>query len=124
MADKGNLAVAAKKAARTKAINALNQYIYSLKDRCDSINDINKDLILQYCRFTVMSNEISLQVQNTLGAEPPEKITVLIDLYKEFNKISVGLYKTLKFDTIKDELKNEKNPYLTLLQQASGDGDF
>ena len=124
MADKGNLAVAAKKAARTKAINALNQYIYSLKDSCDSINDINKDLILQYCRFTVMSNEISLQVQNTLGAEPPEKITVLIDLYKEFNKISVGLYKTLKFDTIKDELKNEKNPYLTLLQQASGDGDF
>lgn len=111
------------KITRNRDINNLYQFIYSLKNKCDSINDINKDLILQYCRFTIMSNELSKDIQDELGTQDPVKIAQLIDLYKEFNKISLNLYKALKFDSIKDELKAEKNPYFELLgEMKDGDG--
>lgn len=51
------------KASRTKKINAMYKYIWSLKDRCDSISEINKDLVGQYCRFTVMANEMAEEIQ-------------------------------------------------------------
>lgn len=47
-----------------------------------------------------------------------------IALYKEFNKISVGLYKTLNFDSINDDLKDDKNPYLALMKEAADDDDL
>lgn len=55
------------KASRTKAINDLYNFIFSLKDKCDSINDINKDLIMQYSRFTVLASEMSRDIQDGLG---------------------------------------------------------
>lgn len=47
-----------------------------------------------------------------------------IALYEKFQKISVTLYKTLKFDSIKDELKDQKNPFLELAQEAARNGNF
>lgn len=110
------------KASRTKKINAMYRYIWSLKDRCDSISEINKELVGQYCRFTVMANEMAEEIQAMLGKESPEKVMSCITLYEKFNKISVTLYKTLKFDTIKDELKDTKNPFLELAQEAAKNG--
>ncbi len=110
------------KASRTRGINNLYQFIYSLKNKCDSINDVNKDLILQYCRFTIMSNEVSKEIQDGLGVKKPEELATLIGLYKEFNKIAIALYKTLKFDSIKEELKADKNPYFELLEDARKNG--
>lgn len=112
------------KASRTKKINAMYKYIWSLKDRCDSISEINKDLVGQYCRFTVMANEMAEEIQKMLGKDEPEKVMGYIALYEKFQKISVTLYKTLKFDSIKDELKDQKNPFLELAQEAARNGSL
>ena len=110
------------KASRTKKINTIYQNIRRLKDHCDSISDIYMYLVGQYCRFTVMANEMAEEIQAMLGKESPEKVMSCITLYEKFNKISVTLYKTLKFDTIKDELKDTKNPFLELAQEAAKNG--
>lgn len=112
------------KASRTKAINDLYNFIFSLKDKCDSINDINKDLIMQYSRFTVLASEMSRDIQDGLDKLDDKTMDSRIALYKEFNKISVGLYKTLKFDNLKDDLKDDKNPYLALMKEAADDDDL
>ena len=44
---------------RNRAIKALNDYIWTLNHKCSSVTQINRELILQYCRFMVMAEEIS-----------------------------------------------------------------
>ena len=103
---------------RNRAIKALNDYIWTLNHKC------NRELILQYCRFMVMAEEIS---QEIAVAQDDVKITALknkIILYKEYNKIALNLYKVLRFREIKDELADYGNPYTRILNEAEKDGDF
>lgn len=111
------------KATRTKAINSLYKFIMGLKKKCDSINDVNQDLIMQYCRFTVMANELSQQIQSDLGSVDQVELEKTIDLYAKMSKIAINLYKTLHFDAIKDELQDQKNPYFELIMEAAKDGN-
>lgn len=109
---------------RNRAIKALNDYIWTLNHKCSSVTQINRELILQYCRFMVMAEEIS---QEIAAAQDDVKITALknkIILYKEYNKIALNLYKVLRFSEIKDELAGYGNPYTRILNEAEKDGDF
>ena len=109
---------------RTRDINELNDYIWSLKGKCDGITDMNKGLILQYCRFAVMSSEMSKKMEKELDAMTEEQFDFCIKKYEKFNKIMLNLYKTLNFSTIKDELADFGNPYTKLYLEAEKDGDF
>ena len=109
---------------RTRDINELNDYIWSLKGKCDGITDMNKGLILQYCRFAVMSSEMSKKMEKELDAMTEEQFDFCIKKYEKFNKIMLNLYKTLNFSTIKDELADFGNPYTKLYMEAEQDGDF
>lgn len=109
---------------RNRAIKALNDYIWTLNHKCSSVTQINRELILQYCRFMVMAEEIS---QEIAVAQDDVKITALknkIILYKEYNKIALNLYKVLRFSEIKDELADYGNPYTRILNEAEKDCDF
>ena len=109
---------------RNRAIKALNDYIWTLNHKCSSVTQINRELILQYCRVMVMAEEIS---QEIAAAQDDVKITALknkIILYKEYNKIALNLYKVLRFSEIKDELADYGNPYTRILNEAEKDGDF
>lgn len=109
---------------RNRAIKALNSYIWTLAHKCNSITQINKELILQYCRFMVMADELSLELATK---QEQMKITELknkLFLYEKYNKIALNLYKVLKFEEIKDELADYGNPYTRLLNEAQKDGDF
>ena len=59
---------------RNRAIKALNDYIWTLNHKCSSVTQINRELILQYCRFMVMSEEIS---QERAAAQDEVRITGL-----------------------------------------------
>ena len=48
--------------ARNRAIKKLNNYIWTLQHRCDTINKVNENLIMQYCRFTGLAEEISQEL--------------------------------------------------------------
>lgn len=109
---------------RNRAIRELNDYIWTLSHKCDSITQINRELILQYCRFMVMAEEVS---QDIATQQDDMRITMLknkIMLYKEYNKIALNLYKVLRFSEIKDELADYGNPYTRILNEAEKDGDF
>ena len=109
---------------RTRDINELNSFIWSLKGKCDGITDMNKGLILQYCRFAVMSSEMSKKMEKDLDAMTEEQFDFCIKKYEKFNKIMLNLYKTLNFSSIKDELADFGNPYTKLYLEAKKDGDF
>ena len=109
---------------RTRDINEFNSFIWSLKGKCDGITDMNKGLILQYCRFAVMSSEMSKKMEKDLDAMTEEQFDFCIKKYEKFNKIMLNLYKTLNFSSIKDELADFGNPYTKLYLEAEKDGDF
>lgn len=95
---------------RQRAIKALAKYIWTLKGKCDSIANINKQLIEQYCRFAVMADETSVNLERDMDDMNGAELANKLDLYKELNKITLSLYKTLKFEQIKDELADYGNP--------------
>lgn len=109
---------------RNRSIKALNKYIWGLAHRCDSITKINTELILQYCRFTVMAEEVSLDISDRAEEMRSTELKNKIALYERYNKIALNLYKVLKFNEIKDELADYGNPYTKLLNEAQDDGDF
>lgn len=110
---------------RDKAIKALNEYIWTLKERNENICELNKDIILQYCRFAVLAEEMSVKIQKFKLKEDASNIQVAdaqLSLYAKYNKFMIQLYKTLKLDSVKNDLKNFKNPYMELLKE--NDEDF
>lgn len=109
---------------RKKAINDLEKYIWSLKGKCDGIAEVNKGLITQYCRFAVLADECSLDI--TLGVKKlqPEALDQHLKNYEKFNKITLQLYKVLKFEMIKDELADYDNPFMKIFKEAEKDGDI
>lgn len=109
---------------RIKAINALNKYIWELKGKCDGISEINKGLILQYCRFAILADETSDNIARNINSLDYATLEEETKKYERFNKITLNLYKVLKFEQIKDELADFGNPYTKLYKEAEENGDF
>lgn len=103
----------------------LNDYIWSLQGQCDSIVEINRGLISQYCRFYLMAEDISIKIKKEFDDGKYDNIENDTKLYEKFNKLALQLYKTLKFDSIKDELaKYGNNPFTKLVKEAEQDDDL
>ncbi len=110
---------------RDRAIKALNEYIWTLKDHNENICELNKDLILQFCRFSVLAEEMSVKIQKFKLANDAGNLAIgdaQLALYAKYNKFMIQLYKTLKLDSVKNDLTKFQNPYLELLE--NNDEDF
>jgi hypothetical protein len=113
----------AKKSRETK-IKELNDYIWTLEGKCEKVNKINTGLILQYCRFMVLTDELSVDIASNIEKYDDEQITQMIAKYEKLQKLALNIYKTLKLDDIKSDGDNAGNPFMKLLQEAQSDGDF
>ena len=113
----------AKKSRETK-IRELNNYIWTLEGKCEKVNKINAGLILQYCRFMVLAEEISVEISKNIENYDEAQINTLFVKYEKLQKLALNIYKTLKLDDIKPEDGSKENPFLKLLQEAQTDGDF
>lgn len=113
----------AKKSRETR-IKELNDYIWTLEGKCEKVTKINTGLILQYCRFMVLTDEISVDLANNIDKYDDDKVALLIAKYERLQKLALNIYKTLKLDAIKSDGDNAGNPFLQLLQEAQTDGDF
>ena len=109
---------------RTREINKLNDFIWSLKGQCDSITEVNRGLIRQYCQFAVLSSEVAKNIEEKFDSMDEEELDIYLKKYEKINKIMLNLYKSLNFSTIKDEMANLGNPYTKLYLEAEKDGDF
>ncbi len=112
----------AKKSRETK-IKELNDYIWTLEGKCEKVNKINTGLILQYCRFMVLADELSIEIAKNIKNDDAD-IAQLIAKYEKLQKLALNIYKTLKLDDIKSEDGSKENPFIKLLQEAQTDGDF
>lgn len=112
------------KKSRAKRIKELNDYIWSLEGKCERVNKINTGLILQYCRFMVLADELSLEIASHLDDYDADQMEFTISKYEKLQKLALNIYKTLKLDAIKFDGDNAGNPFLQLLQEAQNDGDF
>ena len=113
----------AKKSRETK-IKELNDYIWTLEGKCEKVNKINTGLILQYCRFMVLTDELSVDIASNIEKYDDEQIAQKIAKYEKLQKLALNIYKTLKLDDIKSDGDNAGNPFMKLLQEAQSDGDF
>lgn len=109
---------------RIKAINAMNKFIWGLKGKCDGIAEVNKELIMQYCRFSVLADEVSMTLAKDVDKLDYETLEAEMKKYERFNKTVLSLYKVLKFEQIKDELADFDNPFTKLYKEAEANGDF
>lgn len=114
----------ARKAKRTKAIKALNDYIWSLKGKCPMVTEINRSLIMQFCRFEVLANDISKNLQDNMEDLDPLEVKSMLESYESINKIVLQLYKTLQFATIKDESADMGNKFTRMFNESLKEGDF
>ena len=121
MAEKCN--VSGKK-SREKRIKELNDYIWTLEGKCEKVNKITTGLILQYCRFMVLADELSIEIAEHLEDYDADQMEFTISKYEKLQKLALNIYKTLKLDAIKADGDNAGNPFLQLLQEAQTDGDF
>ena len=112
------------KKSREKRIKELNDYIWTLEGKCEKVNKINTGLILQYCRFMVLADELSIEIAEHLEDYDADQMEFTISKYEKLQKLALNIYKTLKLDAIKSDGDNSGNPFLQLLQEAQTDGDF
>ncbi len=113
----------AKKSRETK-IKELNEYIWTLEGKCEKVNKINTGLILQYCRFMVLTDELSVEISRNVDKYNDVELAQLIAKYEKLQKLALAIYKTLKLDSIKSEDGSKENPFMKLLNEAQADGDF
>ena len=113
----------AKKSRETR-IKELNDYIWTLEGKCEKVTKINTGLILQYCRFMVLTDEISVDLANNIDKYDEEKVAQLIAKYERLQKLALNIYKTLKLDSIQAEDSSKENPFVKLLNEAQADGDI
>lgn len=112
------------KKSRDKKIKELNDYIWTLKGKCEKVTQINAGLILQYCRFTVITDELSVEITKKIDKLPEKEANQLIEKYEKLQKMALNIYKTLKLDDIAEADGSKENPFLKLLADAQNDGDF
>ena len=113
----------AKKSRETK-IKELNDYIWTLEGKCEKVNKINTGLILQYCRFMILMEEITVDLAKNIDKYDDDKVAQLVGKYEKLQKLALAIYKTLKLDDIKNEDGSKGNPFMKLLEEAQADGDF
>lgn len=109
---------------RSLAINAMNKFIWSQSGKCDGIAEVNKELILQYCRFSILADEVSVTLAKRVNVLSEAELDLELKKYEKFNKIVLNLYKILKFEQIKDELADFDNPFIKMYKEAEENGDF
>ena len=81
--------------SRNRAIKKLNKHIWTLKHQCESITQINAELIMQYCRFVVLSEEVSIEITNGIGKMTTAELEDKIKIYERINKLTLNLYLSL-----------------------------
>jgi len=112
------------KTARLKRIKNLNAFIWQLEGKCETISKVNEQLILQYCRFAVLADEMSIEISEGTGLFEQNDIENRIKLYEKYQKMALNLYKILKFDTIQKGVGGKENPFTKMLNDSQKDGDF
>ena len=109
---------------REKKIKELNDYIWTLEGKCEKVSKINTGLIMQYCRFQVLTDELSVEIAQNMDDYNADQLALVVAKYEKLQKLALNIYKTLKLDAIKSDGDNAGNPFLQLLQEAQSDGDF
>lgn len=105
--------------------NDLKKYLWSLKGKCSGITEVNSQIIDQYIKFSLMVNDLSIQMKESFDSGELAGLEDNIKLYEKLNKIVLGLYKTLKLEEIKEELaEHGDNPYIELMKAESKDDDL
>lgn len=112
------------KAKKQKAIEELNKYMWSLKGKCPMITEVNRDLIMQYCQFTVLGSAISAELADGIDDMLPLEAKSKLEHYQAINKITLSLYKTLGLGDIKDDTADLGNKFLRAAQEQENEGDF
>lgn len=112
------------KTARDRKIKALNDYIWSLEGKCESICKVNEALILQYCRFMVLADELSIDIGDHIITMDGKEMEAKMSLYEKTQKLALNLYKVLKLDAAQKELNMKENPFTKMLRESQKDGDF
>ena len=112
------------KKSRDKKIKELNDYIWTLEGKCEKVTKINAGLILQYCRFVVVADELSVEITKKIDKLSEKDAAALVEKYEKLQKLALNIYKTLKLDDIADAEGSKENPFLKLLADAQNDGDF
>ena len=113
----------AKKSRETR-IKELNDYIWTLEGKCEKVTKINTGLILQYCRFMVLMDEITVDLAMNIDKYDDDKVTQMVGKYEKLQKLALAIYKTLKLDNIQAEDSSKENPFVKLLNEAQVDGDI
>lgn len=110
-------AVSAKIKDENKA-KILEDLIWSEKEQCESVCEINRGLISQYCRFAVMVDELSADIERGMreGTETQSGIIGKLDIYEKLNKQVLSLFKVLGLSSIKDKLATQRNQFLAALE--------
>ncbi len=112
------------KKSRDKKIKELNDYIWTLEGKCEKVTRINADLILQYCRFTAIADELSVEISKSIDKLPEKDAAQLIEKYERIQKLALNIYKTLKLDAVAADEGSKENPFAKLLKDSQDDGDF
>lgn len=111
----------ARKTAKEKAVDNFVNDIFSLSNKCKSINETNKLLITQYCRFVIICDEISKKI---FVSSNNEDFDNLVKNYEKLSKIILNLYKALSFDEIEEDIKECNNKYADLMLENQEGDDF
>lgn len=96
----------------------LEELIWSEKEQCESVCEINRGLISQYCRFAVMADELSIDIEKGMrdGTETQSGIIGKLDIYEKLSKQVLSLFKMLGLNSIKDKLAQKRNQFLAALE--------
>lgn len=96
----------------------LEDLIWSEKEQCESVCEINRGLISQYCRFAVMADELSIDIEKGMrdGTETQSGIMGKLDIYEKLSKQVLSLFKMLGLNSIKDKLAQKRNQFLAALE--------
>lgn len=96
----------------------LEELIWSEKEQCESVCEINRGLISQYCRFAVMADELSIDIEKGMrdGTETQSGIMGKLDIYEKLSKQVLSLFKMLGLNSIKDKLAQKRNQFLAALE--------
>lgn len=78
---------------------------------------------MQYCRFTVLAEEISQELTANLDKMDAANVEAHLRRYEQLTNKAPGL-QGAKFDKIKDEEADNGNPFTRMLAESQKDGDF
>ncbi len=113
--------MAGNKLKRTRNINTLYKYIDNLRKN-EEKNEINDRFLKQFCRFAVISNDISIEITENIDTMPADLLNKKLATYKTIIGMALQLYNTLGLKNLNNEIENGENPYLVLMREEANDG--